>query len=323
MLYELDKGIFLRNLTSNIQLFLIVFGFLAITIANLEQESFAQSSEPMTIEANLDSEFVLQIDQSAEIKSEDMKITFLNVTADSRCPSDVTCIWQGQAGIELDVQKGEVESIVSLSIGGDSSPEESIFNSYLIQLVDLSPYPVSTKNIQSDEYTVTINITKYVELHDDVSTVTGLPPLKQVKLGQEPSCKPGLVMVTKYNGTPACVKPQTREKLIERGWALEDTNQNEPTTITQENNNQTIELNVGDTFLLKLGEEHIWNVEIDNDDVVSRVKNIAVIRGAQGVYEAKMPGSATLSASGDLPCREEVPPCAAPTILFKIQINVS
>jgi hypothetical protein len=210
-----------------------------------------------------------------------------------------------------------------LSIGGDSSPEESIFDSYLIQLVDISPYPVSTKDIQSDEYAAKINITKYVQLEDGVSTTTGLPPLKQVKLGQEPSCKSELVMVTKYNGNPACVKPQTREKLIERGWALEETIQNEPTTITQENNNQTIELNVGDTFLLKLGEEYMWNIEIDNDDVVSRVKNIAVIRGAQGVYEAKMSGSATLSAVGDLPCREEVPPCAAPTILFKIQINVS
>src|SRR3972149_6747744 len=180
MLYELDKGIFLRNLTNNAQIFLILIGFLAITLASLEEESFAQSSAPISIEANLDSEFLLQFNQSTEIKSEDMKITFLNVTSDSRCPSDVTCIWQGQAGIELDVQKEETSI---------------------------------------------------------------LPPLKQVKLGIEISCKPGLVMVTKYNGTPACVKPQTREKLIERGWALEDTNQNEPTTITQENNNQTIELN--------------------------------------------------------------------------------
>jgi len=315
------KGIFLRNLTNNAQIFLILIGFLAITLGNLEQESFAQSYAPMIIDANLDSEFVLQVNQSAEIKSEDMKITFLNVTSDSRCPSDVTCIWQGQAGIKLDVRKGEVESTVSLSIGGDSSPEESIFNSYLIQLVDLSPYPISTKNIQPEEYTVTIKITKYEELQNEETSI--LPPLKQVKLGVEISCKSELVLITKYDGSPACVKPQTREKLIERGWALEDTNQNEPTTITQENNNQTIELNVGDTFLLKLGEEYMWNVEIDNDDVVSRVKNIAVIRGAQGVYEAKMPGSATLSAAGDLPCREEVPPCAAPSILFKIQINVS
>jgi len=220
MLYELGKGIFLRNLTSNIQLLLIVFGFLAITIANLEQESFAQSSEPMTIEANLDSEFLLQVNQSAEIKSEELKITFLNVTSDSRCPSDVTCIWQGQAGIELDVQKGEEESTVSLSIGGDSSPEESIFNSYLIQLVDLSPYPISTKNIQPEDYTVTIKITKYEELQNEE---TVLPPLKQVKLGQEPSCKENLVLIKKYNGAPACVKPETREKLIERGWTLKDT----------------------------------------------------------------------------------------------------
>ena len=310
-------------MTNKAQIFLILIGFLAITLASLEQESFAQSSAPMTIDANLDSEFLLQFNQSAEIKSEDITLTFLNVTSDSRCPSDVTCVWQGQVGIELDLRKGEEKSTVSLSIGGDSSPEESIFDSYLIQLVDISPYPVSTKDIQSDEYAAKINITKYVQLEDGVSTTTGLPPLKQVKLGQEPSCKPGLVMVTKYNGTPACVKPETREKLIERGWALEDTNQNESTTITQENNNQTIELNVGDTFLLKLGEEYMWNIEIDNDDVVSRVKNIAVIRGAQGIYEAKMPGSVTLSAVGDLPCREEVPPCAAPTILFKIQINAS
>jgi len=296
-------------------------GLLAISAVSFGHESFAQSSESMSVEAELNSEFTLHINQSAEIKSEDITVTFLNVTSDSRCPSDVTCIWQGQAGIEVGVQKGEVESTLSLSIGGDSTPEESIFDAYLIQLVDISPYPISTKIIQPEEYTATIKITKYEELQNEDTTI--LPPLKQVKLGMEISCKPELVLITKYNGAPACVKPQTREKLIERGWALEETNQSQPTTITQENNDQTIELNVGDTFLLKLGEEHMWNVEIDNDDVVSRVKNIAVIRGAQGIYEAKMPGSVTLSASGDLPCREEVPPCAAPTILFKIQINVS
>src|SRR3990172_10716128 len=135
------NGTILKNLTSNTQIFLILIGFLAITLVNLEQGAFAQSSDPINIDTNRDSEFILQVNQSAEIKSEDITVTFLNVTSDSRCPSDVTCIWQGQAGIEIDVQKGEEESIISLSIGGDSSPKESIFNAYLIQLVDLSPYP--------------------------------------------------------------------------------------------------------------------------------------------------------------------------------------
>jgi len=215
------NGIVLRNLTSNSQIFLILIGFVAITLVNLEQGSFAQSSTSMSIDTNLDSEFVLQVNQSAEIKSEDITVTFLNVTSDSRCPSDVTCIWQGQAGIELGVQKGEEVSTVNLSIGGDSSPEESIFDSYLIQLVDLSPYPISTKNIQPEDYTAAIKITKYEELQNEETSI--LPPLKQVKLGIEISCKSDLVLITKYDGFPACVKPETREKLIERGWTLKDT----------------------------------------------------------------------------------------------------
>jgi uncharacterized Zn finger protein len=199
------------------QIFLILAGLLAISAASFGHESFAQSSESMIVEAELDSEFVIEVNQSAEIKSEDITVTFLNVTADSRCPADVMCVWMGQADIELSVQKGDEESALSLTIGGDTSPEESIFDMYLIQLIELAPYPYSTKVIQPDEYTATLKITKYEELQEEQ---TILPPLKQVKLGQEPSCKENLVLITKYNGAPACVKPETREKLIERGWTL-------------------------------------------------------------------------------------------------------
>jgi len=50
------------------------------------------------------------------------------------------------------------------------------------------------------------------------------PPLKQIASGIEPenvTCTEGLELVFKStNNSPACVKPQTVEKLIERGWAL-------------------------------------------------------------------------------------------------------
>jgi len=192
-------------------------GLLTISVVSLGHDSFAQSSETMNIEAEIDSEFLFQINQSTKIKSEDITITFLNVTADSRCPADVMCVWMGQADIELFVQKGDEESSINLSIGGDSSPEESIFDMYLIQLLELAPYPYSSKVIQPDEYTATLKISKYEELQEE----SILPPLKQVKLGQEPSCKENLVLIKKYNGDPACVKPETREKLIERGWTLD------------------------------------------------------------------------------------------------------
>jgi hypothetical protein len=49
------------------------------------------------------------------------------------------------------------------------------------------------------------------------------PPLKQLKAGAKPDelfCKDNFVLIHKYNGSPACVKPETKEKLIIRGWTI-------------------------------------------------------------------------------------------------------
>ena len=50
------------------------------------------------------------------------------------------------------------------------------------------------------------------------------PPLKQIQDGTEPTgvtCTEGLELVLKLsNGNPACIKPTSVEKLIERGWAI-------------------------------------------------------------------------------------------------------
>ncbi|MEJ2259204.1 MAG: hypothetical protein P8X78_01615, partial [Nitrosopumilaceae archaeon] len=48
-----------------------------------------------------------------------------------------------------------------------------------------------------------------------------LPPLKQFKSGftyHEISCNLGLQLTQRYDGSPACVKPDTYFELIKRGW---------------------------------------------------------------------------------------------------------
>ena len=60
--------------------------------------------------------------------------------------------------------------------------------------------------------------------------LSNLPPLKQFKSGiavDKIECKESLVLVTRHDGSPACVKPWTEVKLIDRGWA-----NLEPKTIT-------------------------------------------------------------------------------------------
>ena len=55
------------------------------------------------------------------------------------------------------------------------------------------------------------------------------PPLKQLKLGvpiDEIQCNEDLVLLQKHDGFPACVKPETKRILIERGWTQESSASN-------------------------------------------------------------------------------------------------
>ncbi len=84
------------------------------------------------------------------------KITEIN---DSRCPSDVVCIWEGKADVKI-----QVESPFSgtITLSTYDNPVDTVGN-YSFKLIDVSPYPISTKTIKLDEYDVTLKI---IELAD-------------------------------------------------------------------------------------------------------------------------------------------------------------
>ena len=88
-------------------------------------------------------------------------------------------------------------------------------DSYQIHLIDVLPYPVTAKDI-SKYYVAKISISK-------INNGIILSPLKQFKSGVKSelvSCKSTLVLVMKNsNGSPSCVKSETKAQLIQRGWA--------------------------------------------------------------------------------------------------------
>ena len=58
----------------------------------------------------------------------------------------------------------------------------------------------------------------------EYSSGKAVPPLKQMRQGIPLSnivCNNDLVLIKKYDGNPSCVKPETKQKLIERGWTLD------------------------------------------------------------------------------------------------------
>jgi hypothetical protein len=92
--------------------------------------------------------------------------------------------------------------------------------------------------------------------------------------------------------------------------------------VTLADDGKTITLDVGQRFLLNLGSNFIWTSVVMDPNIVSQVIDFPVIPGAQGVYEAHLPGVTQLLANGEPICRQAKPACSMPNRLFEIIIVV-
>jgi hypothetical protein len=123
--------------------------------------ALAQQLDENTIAAELDTPFQLRINQTAIIKSENVSIKFLDVMEDSRCPSDVQCIWAGQVNISLNISKFYVSPVrMNLTLGplGSNSSMGELDDSK-IQLLEVQPYPkASTGQISELDYVAVLKI---------------------------------------------------------------------------------------------------------------------------------------------------------------------
>ncbi len=73
---------------------------------------------------------------------------------------------------------------------------------------------------------------------NDSKIINTLSPKKQLEFGVTPVdiiCKEGLELVFKSSdNSPVCVKPETAEKLIERGWTIDENDRNSVITVSDE-----------------------------------------------------------------------------------------
>ena len=73
---------------------------------------------------------------------------------------DVTCIWAGQATILIEAGSGNVLlGQVSLTLGDDPEQRSTVLDDYILELVKLEPYPVSTEQISQGKYVAHLTVT--------------------------------------------------------------------------------------------------------------------------------------------------------------------
>lgn len=87
-----------------------------------------------------------------------MKIAFVELVEDSRCPVDVECIWAGNAKIRVRVTKNGKSKILELNTMERGEAQE--FAGHRFELTDLFPKLRSNVRINRNAYEATIEITK-------------------------------------------------------------------------------------------------------------------------------------------------------------------
>jgi hypothetical protein len=97
---------------------------------------------------------VLAPGQTVEVAT-GLSVRFVSVIGDSRCPIDAICIQGGDAIVRVDIASGEDRGQRDLHTG-TLAPVS--FDEVQVGLVDLQPYPFSSRPFDPADYRATLRV---------------------------------------------------------------------------------------------------------------------------------------------------------------------
>lgn len=128
--------------------FYLFLALIAISFISCDKESVSDS-----FGFGLENDFKINGEYHSIDNSLNFSITEIN---DSRCPSDVVCIWAGKADVKIKVES-PVSGTITLSTYDN---QVDTVGNYSFKIIDVSPYPISTKTIRLEDYDVILKIEK-------------------------------------------------------------------------------------------------------------------------------------------------------------------
>lgn len=104
-------------------------------------------------------QFTLRPKQQKSLFAGKLKVQFVEVMEDSRCPEGVNCIWAGNARVKIKVTSKRLgEKIFEANTNGGVKGDQ--FDGYAIVLESVTPYPKADKPIGKASYRVTISVSR-------------------------------------------------------------------------------------------------------------------------------------------------------------------
>ncbi len=133
----------------------------ALVLAACGQGAPVTTSEPVIrTEASGAQRVTLAVGQSAAFGATNpLRVTFRAIESDSRCPTDVQCVWAGDAAVLLRLERGDPRAGTTLHT--ELAPKQIAFDDrYTIRLLDVTPHPRQGQPVAPGAYRVTIEVTQ-------------------------------------------------------------------------------------------------------------------------------------------------------------------
>lgn len=128
----------------------LLLSFWVVALAACGRDGSASDPVP------LDAPVQLAPGQSAAFAAGEIAVKLTGIASDSRCPSDVTCVWAGEVVARLAVRNGgkttqhEIKERESATVG-----------SYTIAVLEVLPARTSSSQpIAAEDYRVTLKVTR-------------------------------------------------------------------------------------------------------------------------------------------------------------------
>ena len=102
--------------------------------------------------------FTIMQGQTAQTADGSLKIHFDEVTADSRCPTGVQCVWAGRVDASFTLTQGSANQTVQLSSGAltKGGANSATFGGYTVKLEGMEPAKKSEAMLDQKEYKATM-----------------------------------------------------------------------------------------------------------------------------------------------------------------------
>src|SRR5918993_1970558 len=111
---------------------LLTLGLSCLLLAACDEQNAVGPTVP------LNQQFTLAPGESASIENTSIRIEFMRVSGDSRCPADAVCIQGGDARVEVRVSNGS-SARYDLHTGDQSRAAVTHAGGFRIELVQLQP----------------------------------------------------------------------------------------------------------------------------------------------------------------------------------------